>query len=925
MSWISPDTNRVGNCCGTGAPDNCIEFEVLLHPDADAIVFDVYSGAIPPGALFYQVDCGPMTQVGEPLCLSGAGPHHLTFCKPGNNSNEYYISTLGAPAFGPDAVVNDGCVDSLWISGFDETTVTWTSIFPGAMGDYDHFLSCTSGCDTVEVTAVGGYPSYVDYMVCGNTHNPCDTVLHCDTMRVTFNSTLNVTINPADPVICYGDTSAYLTANASGGTPPYTYQWSNGSNNTAITVGVGTYIVQIIDGSGCPAADDTVVVTDYTLPISADAGPDLNICASNVPVNIVGNVQNSEGGLWSGMGSFAPSDTNISMQYNPTVDELTQGYAELTLETTGNHGCPGDADTVMVYFHEFDANLGQTAADVTCFGFNDGEVSITITGGHGPHDILWATGDTTLSIANQSPGNGSVTVTNIYGCDSVLQYYINEPPPLNLDVLADSILCFGDSTTNTGVSVSGGTPGYQLDWAGNTFNFSTPVVNEPVPGLQAGSYHIQLSDQNGCAEAMSLSVGQPGALNLSVVGPDTLCYQALSDAEAIVNGGTTPYMYSWNSGATGMVNNQSILQSGFAVVEVTDANNCVISDSLYQFVIQLFPDSLDVSSSGDICLGDSVLLAAQYSGAVTPLSYLWTPCGCTVPGPFYMHPTNTTMYVVTVTDLCANEVSDSIRVEVHQPPVVDLPEELLIGCAPFDGSFTLDSAVATNNYKWTIDGEEHLGETFYVYLPDPGTYTVYLDVESAFGCTWQSDGSNFITVSPTPKAGISVNNKIVDMNYPQVRFTSTAIGPYNYFWDFDDGSTGFSYQEDHTFGAEGYYDVWHWVYDTVSGCVDSAELTIRVDPAVGLYVPNAFTPDGDGINDVFLAQGVGVLAEDFSMQIFNRWGELIFESSSLTVGWDGTSKGQTNQAKTDVYVYRIKAVDKMRKRYDLTGHVNLLR
>ena len=90
QSWTSPSIQRDGSCCGSTAPDVCLEFVITLHPDASAILFDIASGAVPPGALFYQIDCGPITPVGAPICLNGAGPHNLTFCKPGNNQKLIY-------------------------------------------------------------------------------------------------------------------------------------------------------------------------------------------------------------------------------------------------------------------------------------------------------------------------------------------------------------------------------------------------------------------------------------------------------------------------------------------------------------------------------------------------------------------------------------------------------------------------------------------------------------------------------------------------------------------------------------------------------------------------------------------------------------------------------------------------------------------
>lgn len=103
-TWVSPSDSRQGNCCGTSFPDRCIEFEITLHPGAIGINFEIASGAVPPGALYYQINCGPLIHVGDPICLVGQGPHVLTFCKPGNNQNTYQITSIPNPQVSPPQV-----------------------------------------------------------------------------------------------------------------------------------------------------------------------------------------------------------------------------------------------------------------------------------------------------------------------------------------------------------------------------------------------------------------------------------------------------------------------------------------------------------------------------------------------------------------------------------------------------------------------------------------------------------------------------------------------------------------------------------------------------------------------------------------------------------------------------------------------------
>ena len=127
--------------------------------------------------------------------------------------------------------------------------MTWTSVSPGPIGFYNNYLNCTSVCDTVIVTALPGYPPSVLYQVCGMPLGACATTLVCDTVRVYFVSDKTATIQPQNPVICFGGPPATLTANGTGGAPPYSYLWSTGATTQVIIVGAGTYWVQITSGT----------------------------------------------------------------------------------------------------------------------------------------------------------------------------------------------------------------------------------------------------------------------------------------------------------------------------------------------------------------------------------------------------------------------------------------------------------------------------------------------------------------------------------------------------------------------------------------------------------------------------------------------------------------------------------------------------
>src|SRR5688500_9997058 len=195
----SPTHSRQGNCCSTTSPDRCTSFEVILDSNAAMINFEIASGAIPTGSMFYQIGCGPQIPVGQPICIVGPGPHHITFCKPGNNENTYRITSIPKPTFPADDTVRIGCVTPISVLGMEQSSITWQSVFPGVPGEYNAYLACTSNCDTNMYTPDNMAPPFIDYRICGfPIADECGYVAVCDTIRIyNFGAlTGNVTPNP---------------------------------------------------------------------------------------------------------------------------------------------------------------------------------------------------------------------------------------------------------------------------------------------------------------------------------------------------------------------------------------------------------------------------------------------------------------------------------------------------------------------------------------------------------------------------------------------------------------------------------------------------------------------------------------------------------------------------------------------------------
>ncbi|WP_299498337.1 hypothetical protein [Mucilaginibacter sp.] len=262
---------RNGDCCGT----NCNTFNVTVAPGTDMINFSTDQVT---GSGSYIINCGLSTSItapsGTPACISGLGTTFtISFCKPGSNIVAYTITALSSVTVSPDLYLRTGCSGTMSVNGLTPSTVSWTSVYPGAIGAYNNYLSSTSGVSTT-VTPQAVVPPYIDYKVSGMRGTCAAGIL---TVRVYIYPPLNVSITPSSPVICSG-APVTLTAVPTGGYPSYTYSWNTGATTSSISATTpGTYTVTVNDQTSCGPVTQQVNVTALAAPTVAPA----TICSGN--------------------------------------------------------------------------------------------------------------------------------------------------------------------------------------------------------------------------------------------------------------------------------------------------------------------------------------------------------------------------------------------------------------------------------------------------------------------------------------------------------------------------------------------------------------------------------------------------------------------------------------------------------------------
>ncbi len=675
-----------------------------------------------------------------------------------------------------NVVVNNGCSNQIVTTGITPASATWTSILPGAAGTYNNFLSCTSGCLTPSVTSIGTPPAFVDYKVCGVSLS-CSGANVCDTVRVTFNPTLSVSIQPSNPNLCFGQTSTTITAVGSGGTPPYIYLWNNVNPSQTINVGVGTYNIKLTDASGCPAAFNSVIVTSFSVPITANAGPDKTVCKQTPVTSLTGTITGATGGIWSGgTGTFSPSNTTLlNMQYTPSAAELAAGSTTLTLTSTGNLNCPSNSDVVVINYSNFTATLSSSITNVGCFGSNTGSVTITPTLGITPYTYTWSTTpiQNSQTATGLTSGTYSVSIKDGIGC--ITQTVVTVTQPTSAVLVSGTITpvtCNGSSTGSINVLGNGGTAPYTYSWSPGAQ--TTPsITNLPI-----GSYSVKVTDAKSCTVSATYNVTQPAVLNTVATKTNVLCFGGNTGIGSVaVSGGVSPYTYSWTASSANMPTVGNLVAGTYSV-KVTDAKGCTSTKTITIGQPLLLLASITVTN--ELCdYSDNGRALATVSGGTGPYTYTWQPTAIDS-GTNTISNLASGVYSLAVTDSkgCVTNTIATITQPLPLTPMLsNVTNVSCFGGANASMSASGNGGTPNYTYSWLPTG----ATTATVGGLTVGNYT--LIVTDSKLCTTQT----VITVSQ-PTAALTTTATVVNVscfNGSNGSITSIPSGgtsPYTYSW-----------------------------------------------------------------------------------------------------------------------------------------------
>lgn len=557
---------------------------------------------------------------------------------------------------------------------------------------------------------------------------------------------------------------------------------------------------------------------------------------------------------------------------------------------------------------------------------------------------VWNSGNATtanICILNQNTNNGGndfaiddITFRPVcYSEDSIIVSY-STFPTVNLGI--DTNLCFGNVLT-----LDAQNPGFTYLWSDGSANQTLDVTT-------TGNYEVTVTNPDLCAktDAILVSFEDPkdagldaqtaicvtnGALNLNtLLSPGTTAGGVWLDLENTTNGGLAVdgnLDFSLLNG----IHEASYVVSGVfcpndtsvVLIDVKSQPNAGLDGNAQ--ICNTVGDLLDLNTlinpittvPTGAWLETSVLLSNQFTPASGVLDASSLSAGNYV-----------FQYIIPAMQPCINDTAKVI-VNIVENPVVQFVSDTLKGCSPLIVSYTNTSvSSAASTYYWDLGD----GSSSVLYEPNPhsyvaaGCYDVTLTITSEDICTATFSVDDLICVDPNPVADFSFSPMPAYSDEPLVTFTNSSTLNDMNFWIFGDDQTSNVENPKHEYplGEVANYLAELIVY-TTEGCSDTARRIVQINGQTVFYIPNAFTPNGDEFNNVFIpVMTTGFDPSDYQFSIFNQWGELIFVTNDYTVGWDGTYQGKIIQDGTYVWVINFKHISED-NRYFKKGSVTLFR
>lgn len=762
--------------------NNCIITENYIITEPTALVL----GQTTNGSNCNQNDGDATVTI-----VSGDAPYTYQWDANANSQTTATAANLYAGCYDVDVTDGNGCIETLNICVQDLGAPTVSIL---TQTD----VSCNGGSDGfAQIQVTDGTPPYnYNWADCSgnsisqttasafNLSAGCYTGAMVDdvgcqaSVNVTIDepTALNAAITASSDVTCFGYTDGSATVTAGGGTPPYTYLWSDGANQTTATasnLAPGTYQVTVTDANSC--------TFDTSVTISEPA-----------EIQLSTSVVNAYCGTGTGSATVTVTSAGVApfiynwTQTSQTTDVAT-GLDPNTYDVivTDDDGCIQTAQATVGNIPPGTATIG-TINDVSCNGGSDGTINVSMSGtGTSPYTYQWYNGTSNTAITGQTSaqatglpaGDYYVEVTDVNGCFSTSNVgTINEPTAITITDVSVDALCNAVCDGSSEAVVVGGTQPYDYLW-----NDPLNQTSITASGLCAGSYQVTVTDDNGCVETHNITINEPTAITIDSTVTNANCQQPDGQACVTPSGGTGTFTYLWPDNST---NSCAVnLLADTYIVSVFDQNNCQAQISVE--VSDLGGPTADIVSFTEVScngLNDGQATVDMTSGNGTSFTVLWDNNTGSQTTPTASNLQAGTYSVVITDDLGCNA---STSVTISEPDAlaynITTNDASCFSYCDGDATITVVGGTTPYNYQWLDNLNGTIGTSSTISSLCSGNYGI--NVADANGCNFTD---NFTILQPVEVSGTIQSQNITCFNACDGQATAFGVdgyAPFSFQWD----------------------------------------------------------------------------------------------------------------------------------------------